>query len=45
VRDAFPPTKESVSLEESLARLEKISPGWIKWAADLAARPPSGSAH
>jgi hypothetical protein len=42
VRDAFPPTSESISVQESLARLEKISPGFVKWAADLAAPASSG---
>jgi hypothetical protein len=45
VRNVFPPTNEPISLEESLTRLEKISPGWIKWAADLAALGPSEGAR
>ncbi len=42
VRDTLPPTNESISVQESLARLEKISPGFVKWAADLAAQGSSG---
>jgi hypothetical protein len=45
VRDALPPANKRVSVEESLVLLEKISPGFVKWAADLAAQPPSGGAR
>ncbi len=45
VREAFPPTDKRLTLEETLARLEKISPGFVKWAADLAPQAPSGSAR
>ena len=52
VREAFPSTvhthwdiDERLTLEETLARLEKISPGFVKWAADLAAHVPPGGAR
>jgi hypothetical protein len=37
VKDAFPATpSERLPVAEVLARLDKISPGWVDWAASLA---------
>jgi hypothetical protein len=36
VKDAFPPGDGPLSVDETLARLEKISPGSVEWARNLA---------
>lgn len=39
LKAAFAPTPKPLSVDETLTRLERISPGFVQWARDLSATP------